>query len=196
MTPDTLTFPDEELVVQLRQGDERAFAAVFTRYHVELFRLALRYVRLPALAEDIVQDVLLYLWERRRELVITTSLKSYLLAAVKHRALDYLKSQYARQVYESDLPEDLPAAARADAPLQEKQLVAAIQQAIAALPEKCRLIYTLSRSAELSYQEIASQLGLSVKTVEAQMGIALRKLRGRLQGYELLLLWLLLPLLG
>ncbi|HEX8658966.1 MAG TPA: sigma factor-like helix-turn-helix DNA-binding protein, partial [Hymenobacter sp.] len=70
-------------------------------------------------------------------------------------------------------------------------------RAIAELPEKCRAIYNLSRNAELTYQEIATHLGLSVKTVEAQMGIALRKLRAGLQGYELLSLWIsLIPFLG
>jgi len=190
-------YPEAELFFQLQQGNERAFASVFNRYHVELFRFALRYVQQPPLAEDIVQDVLLYLWERRQELTISASLKSYLYAAVKHRSLDYLKSQYAKQVPEGDLPEDLPAATQADTPLQVEQLTAAIHRAVAELPEKCRVIYTLSRNAELTYQEIATELGLSVKTVEAQMGIALRKLRAGLQGYELLLLWaLLMPLLG
>jgi RNA polymerase sigma-70 factor (ECF subfamily) len=197
MTPDAPDLSDAELVLRLQQGDEQAFATVFRRYHVELFRFALKYVQLQPLAEDLVQDVLLYLWERRRELAITTSLKAYLYAAVKHRALDYLKSQYAKHVHESDLPEHLATSAQADTPLQVQQLADAIRQAVDELPEKCRLIYMLSRTAELSYQEIATQLDLSVKTVEAQMGIALRKLRIRLQGYELLLLWALaVPYLG
>lgn len=194
---DAVDYLDEGLLLQLRQGDEQAFEAIFKRHHVALFRFALKYVRLPSLAEDIVQDVLLSLWERRQELTITASLQAYLMTAVKHRALDYLKSQYAKQVYESDLPENLTTPTQADTPLQVQQLTEAIGRAIGELPEKCRTIYTLSRNAELTYQEIADQLGLSVKTVEAQMGIALRKLRTRLQGYELLLFWLfLLPLLG
>ena len=190
---DAVDYSDEELFLRLQQDEEQAFVLVFNQYHVELFRFALKYVRLPSLAEDIVQDVLLYLWERRQELAITTSLKAYLYAAVKHRSLYYLKSQYAKQVYESDLPEHLPTPTQADTPLQVQQLTEAIQRAIEGLPERCRVIYTLSRNAELTYQEIADQLELSVKTVETQMGIALRKLRIQLQGYELLLLlWLLL----
>ncbi|SFP94173.1 RNA polymerase sigma-70 factor [Hymenobacter arizonensis] len=197
MLSETFDYPDAELLLLLQQGQEQAFAAVFRRYHVELFRFALKYVQLPALAEDLVQDVLLYLWERRRELAITASLKSYLYAAVKHRALDYLKSQYARQVPESELPEYLATPTQADTHLQAQELTEAIGQAVDELPEKCRLIFRLSRNAELSYQEIATQLGLSVKTVEAQMGIALRKLRTRLQGYEMLIIWgLIVPLLG
>jgi RNA polymerase sigma-70 factor (ECF subfamily) len=197
MMSDAVAYLDEKLLFQLRQSNEQAFESIFKRYHVELFRFALKYVRLPSLAEDIVQDVLLYLWERRQELTITASLKAYLMAAVKHRALDYLKSQYAQQVYEGDLPENLPTPTQADTPLQVQQLTEAIGRAIEELPEKCRVIYTLSRNAELTYPEIADQLGLSVKTVEAQMGIALRKLRTRLQGYELLLFWLvMLPLLS
>ncbi|MBD2766951.1 RNA polymerase sigma-70 factor [Hymenobacter sp. BT664] len=194
---DAIDYPEAELLVQLQQGSERAFALIFDRYHVELFRFALKYVQLPALAEDIIQDVLLYLWERRQELVISASLKSYLYAAVKHRSLDYLKSQYAKQVPAGDLPEDLPAPMQADTPLQVQQLAEAIHRAVAELPEKCRVIYNLSRNAELTYHEIAAQLDLSVKTVEAQMGIALRKLRAGLRGYELLLLWgLMLPFWG
>jgi RNA polymerase sigma-70 factor (ECF subfamily) len=91
--------------------------------------------------------------------------------------IDYLKSQYSKHVHESDLPEYLATSAQADTPLQVQQLADAIRQAVDELPEKCRLIHMLSRTAELSYQEIATQLDLSVKTVEAHMGGALRKLK-------------------
>lgn len=178
--------PEEsDIVFQLQQGSEQAFRAVFDQHHVGLYRLALTYVRIPQTAEDVVHDVLLYLWERRQEISITTSLKAYLYAAVKHRALDYLKSQYARQVYESDMPETLPAPGQADSALELQQVKQAIGEAIARLPEKCRLIYTLSRNTGLTYQEIAEQLDLSPKTVETQMGIALQRLRKYLEHYWL-----------
>ncbi|WP_052733094.1 RNA polymerase sigma-70 factor [Hymenobacter terrenus] len=188
-------YSEAELVLQLRQGNEQAFEAVFHRYHVEMFRFALKYVQVSPIAEDLVHDVLLYLWERRQDLVITTSLKAYLYAAVKYRALDYLKSQYAKQVYETDIPDVLTAATQADTALQVQQLNEAIQRAIAELPEKCRVIYQLSRDTGLTYKEISEQLDLSPKTVEAQMGIALQKLRKYLQQYWIIAVGLALPLL-
>jgi RNA polymerase sigma-70 factor (ECF subfamily) len=144
-------------------------------------------------AEEIVHDVLLYIWEHRHQLTITTSLKSYLYAAVKNRALDYLKSQYARQVHESEVPEQIQAAAYPDEELHLQELQTIIQQAIEQLPEKCRLIFRMSRNANLSYKEIAEQLDISPKTVEAQMGIALQRLRKYVEAHWELVWWL--PLL-
>ena len=183
-------YTEAEIITQLQQGDEKAFESIFNRYHVELFRFALKYVQIQPLAEDIVHDVLLYLWEHRYDLTVTTSLKSYLYASVKHRSLDYLKSQYAKQVHESDIPEALPAATQADSAMQLLQLNEAVQQAVGQLPTKCRAIYMLSRDAELTYKEISQQLNISPKTVEAQMGIALQKLRKYLQTYWATVVWL------
>ena len=181
---------EAEIITRLQQGSEKAFESIFNRYHVELFRFALKYVQIQPLAEDIVHDVLLYLWEHRYDLTVTTSLKSYLYASVKHRSLDYLKSQYAKQVHESDIPEALPAATQADSAVQLLQLNEAVQQAVGQLPTKCRAIYMLSRDAELTYKEISQQLNISPKTVEAQMGIALQKLRKYLQTYWATVVWL------
>jgi len=183
-------YTDSEIVRQLQQDNEKVFEFLFNQYHVGLFRFALRFVRMQTVAEEIVHDVLLYTWERRHQLTIDTSLKSYLYTAVKHRALDYLKSQYARQVYEREVPEHIKSEEYADEELQGQELKTIIGQAIERLPEKCRLIFRLSRNANLSYKEIAEQLDISPKTVEAQMGIALQRIRKYVETHWDLLWWL------
>ena len=190
MNSNNTHYSDSEIVQQLQQSDEKVFEYVFNQYHLALFRFALKYVRIPAIAEEIVHDVLLYLWERRQALRIESSLKAYLYTAIKHRSLDYLKSQYAQHHYEYELPE-LPAVhSSADTALQQQELEGLIQQAIEALPSKCRLIYTLNRNVGLTYKEISEKLEISPKTVEAQMGIALQRLRKYLDGHWEMLLWL------
>jgi RNA polymerase sigma-70 factor (ECF subfamily) len=185
-----MDYTESEIVQQLRQSNEKVFEYLFQQYHVALFRFSLKYVRMPDVAEEIVHDVLLYLWQHRNTLLIKVSLQAYLYTATKHRSLDYLKSQYAQQSYESELP-DLPAIhSQPDADLHQQELAGFIQRAIEVLPERCRIIYTMHRTAELTYKEIAEQLGISPKTVEAQMGIALQRLRKYLQEHWTTLFWL------
>ena len=188
-------FSDSEILEQLSQDSEKAFELIFTKYHVELFWYVMKYVRLKAVAEEIVHDVLLYIWEHRHHLIIAKSLKSYLFTAAKHKSLDYLKSSYAKQSYQDDFPEGLKAEVSPDSLLEQEELKKLIQAGIEQLPERCRLIYRLSRTNGLPYKEIASHLNISPKTVEAQMGIALQRLRNYLTKYFEVFLWFPLSLI-
>ncbi len=170
---------------RIRAGDPTAFERLFLTYHPGLCAFAYRYLGAPDLAEEIVQEVVLFIWERRETWDVRSSVKSYLYTAVRNAALSYLRHERvvrhrqteARALFEtSSAGADFEAAA-ADA-------AAAVRRAIERLPERCRLVFTLHREQGLTYAEVAQVLGISPKTVEVQMGRALKSLRSALADYR------------
>lgn len=162
----------------IRQGDETAFGILFRTYAPGLCAYVSRFVRSPAAAEDIVQDLFLTLWRKREQIQIHGALSTYLLRAAKNRALNSVRStQLAERFRASQAHQD------AVEPSEEAELLATLdlQDAIAALPPRCRLIFTLNRQQGHTYQKIADDLGISFKTVDTQMQRALKSLRAKLQ---------------
>jgi RNA polymerase sigma-70 factor (ECF subfamily) len=174
---------DRELLARLA-GDERAaqaaFDALFRRWYARLVRAADAVVRDQAVAEELVQDVMLELWRRRERLGADGAAHAYLFQAVRNRALNHVRHLKVRQRGALRLVRDEAAAAPAPGELEAGELDAAIRAALDTLPPRCRAVFDLSRSGGLRYAEIAERLGVSVKAVEAQMGRALRTLRERL----------------
>ena len=177
-------------------SDSASFEAVYRQYHAALCRYAKKYVRDGTVAEEIVQELFLHLWERAERTRITTSLASYLYLAVRNRCLNYLKHQFS-QGAEVDPEADLTDVSgnAADEAVHVAELEKLVREGIGQLPEKCRIIFQLSRDAGLSYREIAHELNISIKTVEAQMGTALKRLRNYVNQHGYGLVWL-LGLLG
>jgi RNA polymerase sigma-19 factor, ECF subfamily len=172
---------ESALPARIRAGDHRAFEALFRAHHALLQAIAGRLAS-PDLAEEIVQDVMLSLWERRATFHVTGSVRGYLLAAVRFAAASAVRhrqvvSRHAEAVHALYAP-----AAPADAELLMDERVRAIDAAIERLPDRCRLVFQLVRLEGLSYAEAASALGISPKTVDAQMGNALRRLRDDLRA--------------
>jgi RNA polymerase sigma-70 factor (ECF subfamily) len=175
---DSTSLADDELLLQLKEGNVKSFEILFYRYYEKLCQYSFSFVHSKEVAEEIVSGMFTHIWEKRKELVVVTSTNSYLYAAVKNASLNYLKSQFARHPFLSQENQNLNRMALS--PAEEftyQELETIIGQGINLLPEKCRIIFTLSRQAGLTYEEIATQLGISPKTVKAQMGIALHKLR-------------------
>ena len=169
---------DEELITQLSNGYVKALEILFHRYYSQLCRYAMKYVNNEEVAEELVSGMFTHIWEKRDILQLTSSCKAYLYTAVKNGSLNYVKSQYARQQFQSEANENqYPSISLAFEDLTYQELQVIIQEGIDTLPEKCRIIFNLSRQAGLSYEEIATELGISKKTVKAQIGIALQKLR-------------------
>ncbi len=171
---------DRELLERLRRGDASAFDAIFRAWYAPLVGTAERMLRDRAVAEELVQDVMLELWRRRETLAPDGSPQAYLFQATRNRVLNHLRHRRIEQRSEPEVRAESSSPPNADAPLGEEELAVAVQRAVQSLPDRCREVFELSRVHGLKYAEIARELGISVKTVEAQMGKALRTLRERL----------------
>jgi RNA polymerase sigma-70 factor (ECF subfamily) len=156
---------------------ERAFNALFRGHYAGLCRFLAHLLGSLAQAEEVVQDLFMYVWTHHEAIDETTPSRAYLYRAAHNAALNRLRHQRVEQQWAVRQPLTLMVPATAPDELARDELAVVVQEAIRALPEKCRLIYRMSREEELTYQEIALALGLSVKTVEAQMARAFRHLR-------------------
>jgi len=132
-------------------------------------------------AEELVQDVMFKVWERREHLAMGDELKTYLYRATRNHALNLLRRRRLERLWQAMLPREEPSVA-AEEPDDSSELERAVRAAIDALPDRCREVFLLSREHGLSYAAIAATMGISVKTVETQMGRALKALRFSLRG--------------
>jgi len=174
---------DRELLARLRAGETSAFDAIFRANYPILVRVAEAMLRERAMAEEIAQDVMLELWRRRDSLDVTDSVRGYLLQATRNRTLNALRHRAIERKSESHVIDGIGHLPPTDAAAREGEIEVALQSAIGDLPDRCRQIFELSRVEGLKYAEIATRLGISVKTVEVQMGKALRILRERLKAW-------------
>ncbi len=138
-------------------------------------------------AREVVHLVFISLWEKREEIDFSKSVKSYLFTSVHNRSLNVIRD---RKKFSSEEVPDMAGAWDVSAQIESMELEEKINEALGTLPEKCREIFELNRFDGLKYSEIATQLGISVKTVENQMSKALKILREKLSKYLTLLLWL------
>lgn len=166
--------------------DQQAFEKLFRAYFTPLMAFSRKILGDEDDAREVVHQVFIKLWERRHEIDLSTSLKSYLFTAVNNRSLNVIRD---RKKYSSEeLPERMEQW-DVSAELESAELEEKIRAAIGTLPDRCREVFELSRFNGMSYGEIAKQLDISVKTVENQMTKALKILRELLASYLTLLLW-------
>lgn len=168
----------------IKEGNETTFEMIFRLHYQPLCRYAFTILQDRDEAEEIVQATFLNVWEKRESLHIESSLKSYLYRAVRNSCLNAIKHNKIKQRHaeESMAISERVHESVTHAVLSE-ELDQRIGEALKALPEQCRLIFQLSRFEELKYAEIAEQLSISIKTVENQMGKALRIMREQLKDY-------------
>jgi len=177
---------DERLwLLALLKDDERALRFIFDRYYPTLLQDAWRIIGDTDAARDLVQDVFVELWKKRHEIAVHTSLRAYLRKAVINRTLNYLKSH--RRI-SWGLPDELQQLAdTTDTDIYQKEQMesreARVRTAIESLPEKCRIVFSLSRFEQMSHKEIAEKLNISVKTIENQITKAMKVLREILMNY-------------
>lgn len=166
-----------EWMQRIRDGDEAVYETLFRTFAPGLCTFLTRYVGERAVAEELVQDVFLSLWDHRATVHITGSVQGYLFAAARNRALNHIEHERVVDRFRVSV---LTRMTPADASLQgEAECFAALemQDALAQLPARCRLVFNLQRNHGMTYDEVAASLAISVKTVEVQMGRALKTLR-------------------
>ncbi|MDR1937094.1 MAG: RNA polymerase sigma-70 factor [Tannerellaceae bacterium] len=183
---------DEELFQCIRKGDERAFDALFMRYYAVLCAYSKQFVDIKD-GQEIVQDMMVWIWENRRMQVIESSLRSYLFKSVKNRCLTLISRNERNQRMMRDMPESLrPDYEDPDFYVVE-ELSRKIEDALQRLPDSYREAFELNRFHNMTYHEIAQRLNVSPKTVDYRIQQALKLLRVELKDY-LPLLSLLLAL--
>ncbi len=169
---------------QISLGDLKAYEILFRQYYQMLCNYSLRFVNDPDVAEEIVQDLFYTLWEKRMDIQISTSIKSYLFSAVHNRCLKFIEHRNVEQRYRSyylQHESEIDSEPYDSANVSEMQQI--IHQTLDSLPERCGRIFRLNRFEGLKYHEIAEKLSISVKTVEANMGRALKLLRKNLKEF-------------
>ncbi|MCI4667290.1 MAG: RNA polymerase sigma-70 factor [Bacteroidia bacterium] len=170
------------------QSDEE-FEQLFRLHFLPLKAYAQKWLKDPLEAEEIVQEVFVQLWEKRFQLNINTSIKAYLFRAVYHKVLNihrHEKVRHAHQEYAQSKGTKL----EFEDPAETVELKDRIAAAIGMLPQKCGEVFKMSRLEGLSYKEIAQKMNISPKTVEVQMGKALKLLRKSLRDYLPILFWI------
>jgi RNA polymerase sigma-19 factor, ECF subfamily len=171
---------DFDLLERLRGGSQVAFETIFRTYYPRLVGTAESMLHDRAAAEEVAQEVMLELWRRRARLSVDTSLRAYLFRATRNRALNWIRHEQAARRAEPHGAPDPVAQPSAQNDLTQAEIDRAIREAMDELPPRCREVFELSRVHGLRYAEIAAALDISIKTVEAQMGKALRIVRERL----------------
>jgi RNA polymerase sigma-70 factor (ECF subfamily) len=175
---------DRELYLKLRDGDERAFQALFRKYYSAMCHFANQFLADTEVSEEIVQEMFVKIWEKRSVLNIETSVKHYLFRSVRNHCLNQIQHEKIKKQYASKVLELANQEINPDDCFLEVDLIHRIEKSIESLPPKRREIFRLSREQGMKYKEIAETLDISVKTVEAQMGLALKYLREDLKDFS------------
>ncbi|TSD64041.1 RNA polymerase sigma-70 factor [Inquilinus sp. KBS0705] len=184
----TVEYSDSTVITLLKQGSEKVFEKVFKDHFKTLHSYAYTFLKDDELAEEVVQNVFCRIWERREQLKTDGSIKAYLYRSVHNECLNYIKHQKVKagfQVYyaaEMEQSED-----NSSKKVMANELEKHIQKAMSELPQQCRIIFQMSRFDQLKYQQIADEMGLSIKTIENQMGKALKLMRLKLAEFLTLL---------
>lgn len=156
------------------------FQTLFRNEYDRLCRYALTYMQDSQLAEDVVQDTFIKIWEQKKELIVTPNIRFYLITAVRNNCISALRRQKVQQVYymeETPEPEPEPFPHFREQEEERNMQRRKIVKALNLLPPKCREVFLLVKLQGMSYKQTATILNLSVKTVENQMGKALRIFR-------------------
>ncbi len=170
---------------KIRRGDLDSFEKLFHTYYHGMKAYAESLVRKREVAEEVVQDVFYNIWKNREALRITRSWRSYLYRSVFNNSMMYLrKARIEFPLDESQVPEPFEWGNDPSQLMQSGELSEAISRSLRRLPDRTREIFLLNRQEGMKYREIAYRLSLSVKTVEAHMGRALKELRESLKKYE------------
>jgi RNA polymerase sigma-70 factor (ECF subfamily) len=180
-SPEVQSLSDDRLIALIRENDLTAFEHIYNKYWSKLYLSAYNILRERQASEDITQEVLVNLWVKRADVQVV-SLNAYLYTAVRYQVFNILRSGKVKDNVFNSL-EALFSNNGGEEMLSEKEINRLLDQGVAELPEKCRQIFIMSRKEHLSTKEIAERLGLSPKTVENQLTIALNRLRKTLGDF-------------
>lgn len=177
---------NQDVTDKIKNSDKKEFEALFGKYYGVLCTLAFRYLKDRDVAEDVVSQVFLRLWEQHDQIDFHASVKNYLIRSVHNQCLNEIRHGKVIEAYSHSVEFSVSAAHDEHTPhafAQETELEHIIQKTVDQLPSQCRQVYKLSREEQFSYQEIADQLNISVNTVKTQLSRGLGRLRIALKDY-------------
>lgn len=185
----------EYILIGLKNGHGDAYKYLYDEYYTKLCRLANFYVRDTFVSENLVGDLIFYMWENREGLVIRESLNAYLFTSIRNRCYNYLNQAHVQR--ESSITQQqedsliLSMHSESEIPigiLMEKELQNVVELAISRLPEQTKKVFELKRYEDFSYEDISSQLDISINTVKYHIKSALKILREDLEDYITLII--------
>ena len=181
---------DSELFKKACNGDEQAFTTFFKNYYKQLYRFAGRLIKDADAAENVIQDMFVYIWVRGSNIDVVQNVKAYLYTSVKNQCINYLKK--SKRTFNLNMNTDIQTEniQSPEENLIKDEMFTAIQNAIENLPEKCQRIYLMKKYDELSYKEIAEILDISINTVKTQMKRALKSLLKQLENLSPIIMFL------
>lgn len=181
-----------KIIEQIKKSDLNAFQYLFQNYYSGLLNFALRFVRERPIAEEIVDDLFIHLWEIRKKIQIRDNIEAYLYRSVYNRCISYIRNKNKQANLTSEIAVSIEnklysIPETSSSPLNQimnKELQKQLNKALNELPDKCKEIFILSREYGLKYEEIAEKLKISKNTVKTQLKIALKRLRKSLKNLE------------
>lgn len=168
------------MIKGLRSGRESAYESLFKEFYKPLTVFASGYVEDLEAGKEIVQDLFVHLYEKRRTLFITSSIKSYLFQSVRNRCLNHIKHKQVQKTHHDRMKPELEESENLEDKIRETELQHMVSRIVDQLPPQCKRIFNMSRVSGLSNGEIAEQLEISKRTVETQISNALKVLREKL----------------
>ncbi len=175
---------DEEILTMLSNGNQKSIDLLFDNYYTYLCNVIYRAINDASYAEDIVQEIFSDIWRKRESINIQSSLRAYLRRAAVNRSLNHIRKQRMKFDENEEAIVDIQSdTIDGQKEMEKDELEQRIHDCIDSLPPKCKLVFSMSRFENMSYQEIADRLDLSIKTVENQISKALRILRATVQPY-------------
>ena len=182
------TATDLDLIYSLQTGSRAAFTEIYNRYWDKLFSIAGHKLDRLEDAEEVVQDIFISLWNRREQLEITTTLNAYLAVSVKYRVIKVLTKQFHQKKYADQLAAQKVVDHSTEQWLEFMEMKGRLEKLVLELPEKCQLVYRMSREDGNSQKQIAAALNISEKTVEAHLAKAVQRIKTRINMYLMTLL--------
>lgn len=178
------TLSDQEIIELFEKDKEAGINAMFTQYYNYLCHAVYKILNDQVQVEDVVQEVFYEFWKKKEDITINISLKAYLRRSSVNKALNFIRDRKIKFDDEEKIDEvKFSDKTNAQSSMEYLELEEYVTKAIDSLPEKCRIIFSMSRFEELTYKEIASKLEISTKTVENQISKALKLLRAQIKPY-------------
>lgn len=175
-------YNERELLEQLKSGSEHAFTRLFDNYRGTVYGVALKFLKSPALAEEIVQDVFMKLWLKRAEMVAVKQLDAYLFIMARNFIFDRIKKMAYEAAAQTSLTKPEPSVDDTEYLVRQHQCEQLLQQAIDQLPPQQKQVYYYAKVLGLSHETIAEKMRLSKHTVKKHMAMALQAIKKHLDS--------------